>query len=243
MAAAQRKVETLGYLDSGEEPTDPDQAGYEEATDLLEDADDLAFEGVTNAKSSGRKVSKVSSRFLGALMSMRRRAPPPEPEVKVAICSKCARLVSSNDASTAGGDALGKYGAYESISDVTSGEYGGAFSAPVTSDDDFESASEVVGPRRPVWVEPNSGASTTRPGSSGLKSSMVHDSSRELFGSSSQEAGDGSGTYRAGSSLVGQAWEAKTFRSQTDVSSRQVRHSDALLDKGRSWQQLSSDDD
>ena len=35
MAAAQLKVETLGYLDSGEEPTDPDQAGYEEAMDLL----------------------------------------------------------------------------------------------------------------------------------------------------------------------------------------------------------------
>ena len=35
MAAAQQKVETLGYLDSGEEPTDPDQAGFEEAMDLL----------------------------------------------------------------------------------------------------------------------------------------------------------------------------------------------------------------
>ncbi|XP_038051966.1 uncharacterized protein C8orf34 homolog isoform X2 [Patiria miniata] len=233
MAAAQRKVETLGYLDSGEEPTDPDQAGYEEATDLLEDMDDLAFEGVTNAKSSGKRVSK----------SMRRRAPPPEPEVKVAICSKCARLVGSDDVSTAGGNAYGKYGAFDSLSDVTAGEYGGTFSAPVTSDDDFESASQVVGPRHPVWVESKNGASPTRPGSTGLRSSMVHDSSRELFSGSSQEAGDSAGTHRVDSSLVGQAWGAKTYRSQTEASPRQVVHSDSLLDKGRSWQQPSSDED
>ena len=31
----QRKVETLGYLDSGGEMTEPDQGGYEEATDML----------------------------------------------------------------------------------------------------------------------------------------------------------------------------------------------------------------
>ena len=34
LVEAQRKVETLGYLDSGE-TTDKDQGGYEEATDVL----------------------------------------------------------------------------------------------------------------------------------------------------------------------------------------------------------------
>lgn len=35
LVEAQRKVETLGYLDSGGETGDPDQGGYEEATDVL----------------------------------------------------------------------------------------------------------------------------------------------------------------------------------------------------------------
>ncbi|XP_033640391.1 uncharacterized protein C8orf34 homolog isoform X3 [Asterias rubens] len=246
MAAAQLKVETLGYLDSGEEPTDPDQAGYEEAMDLLEDADELAFEGVTNTKRTGHKVSKVSSRFLGVLMSMRRRPPPPDPEVKVAMCSKCARLIGGGggDSSTVGGgDGYGKYATLDSMSDVTSGEYGGTFNSPPTaSDDDFESASQVVGPRHPVWVEPENGSSG--PSNTGLKSTMVHDSSRELFSSTSRGAGNqSSSTYRAQTSLVGQAWDTKTYRSQTEVSTHRVVHTDSLKDLGRSWQQPSSDED
>ncbi len=207
MAAAQLKVETLGYLDSGEEPTDPDQAGYEEAMDLLEDADELASEGVTNTKRTGHKVSK----------SMRRRPPPPDPEVKVAMCSKCARLIGgSGDTSTVGGDGYGKYATLDSLSDVTSGEYGGTFNMPPSaSDDDFESASQVVGPRHPVWVEPENGASG--PSNTGLKSTMIHDSSRELFSSTSHGAGNQSSTYRGQTSLVGQAWDTKTYRSQTEV--------------------------
>ncbi|CAH1248048.1 C8orf34 [Branchiostoma lanceolatum] len=116
--------------DSGlEEPEDDEE--YEEGLELLENEDDLAKEGVTNVVQSGHKIS-----------SSLRRPPTPEPQVKVTICGRCARLLS------------------EDTSVVP-------WNPPLT-DDEFESVSQVEGPRAPVWYAEESETEVSRKGASML---------------------------------------------------------------------------
>ncbi|XP_041466618.1 uncharacterized protein C8orf34-like [Lytechinus variegatus] len=220
LVEAQRKVETLGYLDSGGEADDPDQGGYEEATDVLEDVSDLMDEGVTNVKSTGQKV---------------RRRPPPAPQVKVGVCSRCANVVGGGDgASTAAGFTQG-YGAYASIDSSSEVSF--------SSSSDFESASQVTGPRPMAWEGTTDDVHSVRPGAT---RSMTHDQASELFQSSSQYksgGAEGSSSYHVQTSREvrsSQRWESSSYTSEVE---RRVTGTESLLDRGRSWAQPGSDDD
>ncbi|XP_063958476.1 uncharacterized protein C8orf34-like isoform X2 [Lytechinus pictus] len=220
LVEAQRKVETLGYLDSGGEADDPDQGGYEEATDVLEDVSDLMDEGMTNVKSTGQKV---------------RRRPPPAPQVKVGVCSRCANVVGGGDgASTAAGFTQG-YGAYASIDSSSEVSF--------SSSSDFESASQVTGPRPIAWEGTTDDVHSVRPGTT---RSMTHDQASELFQSSSQYksgGAEGSSSYHVQTSREvrsSQRWESSSYTSEVE---RRVTGTESLLDRGRSWAQPGSDDD
>ncbi|XP_030829707.1 uncharacterized protein C8orf34 homolog isoform X7 [Strongylocentrotus purpuratus] len=221
LVEAQRKVETLGYLDSGGETGDPDQGGYEEATDVLEDASDLMDEGVANVKSTGKKV---------------RRRPPPAPQVKVGVCSRCANVQGGGDGgSTVAGFAQG-YGAYASIDSSSEVSH--------SSSSDFESASQVSGPRPMAWEGTTDDVKSTRPGTT---RSMTHDQASELFHQSSSQyrsgGAEGSSSYRVESSREvrsSQRWETSSHTSEVE---RRLTGTESLLERGRSWAQPGSDDD
>ncbi|XP_072042693.1 uncharacterized protein C8orf34 homolog isoform X2 [Amphiura filiformis] len=217
MVEAQLKVESLGYLDTGDVDGDPDSGGYEEATDMLEDASDLMDEGVVGVKASGKKS--------------RRRAGSSEPEVKVTMCSKCARLVGSDDSSTTiGNGGYGKYASIDSFSEVSGADFAPARTAAhhAPSDDDFESASQVSGPRQPMWYDD--------------ASQQDGDTSK---GNQSQNGGGG--TYRLGqrseAEVTGQGWDPASYDADTEVTNQDVNRGESLLEKGRSWAQPDSDDD
>ncbi|CAH1248047.1 C8orf34 [Branchiostoma lanceolatum] len=125
--------------DSGlEEPEDDEE--YEEGLELLENEDDLAKEGVTNVVQSGHKIS-----------SSLRRPPTPEPQVKVTICGRCA-----STGLAANSERL--------LSEDTSVV---PWNPPLT-DDEFESVSQVEGPRAPVWYAEESETEVSRKGASML---------------------------------------------------------------------------
>ncbi|XP_071854359.1 uncharacterized protein [Apostichopus japonicus] len=152
LVASQREVETLTFLDTGEDEGDVIDPVVEEATDIYEDADELMDEGLGNVKSSGQKVKKKK-------MSK-------GPDVKVTMCNTCARVIKGDGSSD-----VRSFGGFTSIESSSGGSGFGA--APgsqrggggggLMSDDDFESASQVSGPRQPVWEsEGEDGASVTQ---------------------------------------------------------------------------------
>ncbi|CAH1248046.1 C8orf34 [Branchiostoma lanceolatum] len=136
--------------DSGlEEPEDDEE--YEEGLELLENEDDLAKEGVTNVVQSGHKIS-----------SSLRRPPTPEPQVKVTICGRCARLLSEDTSVVPNGQTP------DFNSEVSGrGTPKAAWNPPLT-DDEFESVSQVEGPRAPVWYAEESETEVSRKGASML---------------------------------------------------------------------------
>ncbi|XP_035658778.1 uncharacterized protein C8orf34 homolog isoform X2 [Branchiostoma floridae] len=132
--------------DSGlEEPEDDEE--YEEGLELLENADDLAKEGVTNVVQSGHKIS-----------SSLRRPPTPEPQVKVTICGRCARLLSEDTSVVPNGETP------DSDSEVSGRGTPKAAFPPLLTDDEFESVSQVEGPRAPVWYAEESETEVSRKG-------------------------------------------------------------------------------
>ncbi|XP_078585096.1 uncharacterized protein C8orf34 homolog isoform X2 [Branchiostoma floridae x Branchiostoma japonicum] len=133
--------------DSGlEEPEDDDEE-YEEGLELLENADDLEKEGVTNVVQSGHKIS-----------SSLRRPPTPEPQVKVTICGRCARLLSEDTSVVPNGETP------DSDSEVSGRGTPKAAFPPLLTDDEFESVSQVEGPRAPVWYAEESETEVSRKG-------------------------------------------------------------------------------
>ncbi|XP_071508034.1 uncharacterized protein [Diadema antillarum] len=212
LVEAQRKVETLGYLDSGGDAGDPDQGGYEEATDMLEDASDLMDEGITDVKTTGQKV--------------RKRPPKQVTEVKVGVCSKCASVIPGGAGMGAG--LTQGYGAYASIDSSSEVSF--------SSSSDFESASQVTGPRPMAWEKAQ--GEETRSTTSMTARSMTHDQASELFKSSSGR------TVRIQSSTevrTSQRWETGSYTSGTEFD-RGVSRTEALQ-QSRSWPQPDSDGD
>ncbi|KAL4218096.1 hypothetical protein ACF0H5_022832 [Mactra antiquata] len=123
----------------------------DEAIELLEDPDDLMREGVTNIPKSGYKLSKV----------LRHRRE--EANVKLNINMEVSERKR------------GTYGDYYE-SDVERPPTGMSMQSnkfsefsPDISDDEFESVSQVVGPRQPVWKVPDSDGEPTKAESSKRK--------------------------------------------------------------------------
>ncbi|XP_067665360.1 uncharacterized protein C8orf34 homolog isoform X1 [Haliotis asinina] len=126
---SEKRPTDLGYT---EEPGEDD-----EALEMLEDADDLRREGVTNIPASGYRLSKI----------MRQRQSEPTVKLNINLFPR------PEPAPSVQGDPYEEYGVYDS--DM---EYRPRAGSPsgVESDDEFESVSQVTGPRRPVWNVPDS---------------------------------------------------------------------------------------
>ncbi|CAH1248044.1 C8orf34 [Branchiostoma lanceolatum] len=145
--------------DSGlEEPEDDEE--YEEGLELLENEDDLAKEGVTNVVQSGHKIS-----------SSLRRPPTPEPQVKVTICGRCAStgLAANSERLLSEDTSVVPNGQTPDFNSEVSGRGTpkAAWNPPLT-DDEFESVSQVEGPRAPVWYAEESETEVSRKGASML---------------------------------------------------------------------------
>lgn len=133
-------------VNMGREESDDD------ALELLEDADDLAREGVTNIPQKSYQVSKI----------MRQRQA--EPEVKLNINLYANRGPSPSEPADA--TKYGELPGYQGDRDTPIGQY------LVESEDEFESVSQVTGPRHPVWNGADSDEDEPRP-LSGLQRKSV----------------------------------------------------------------------
>uniref|UniRef100_A0A8C5MQW1 Chromosome 8 open reading frame 34 n=1 Tax=Leptobrachium leishanense TaxID=445787 RepID=A0A8C5MQW1_9ANUR len=121
--------------------TEEDIDNEDDAMELLEDLDDLRMEGVTSLMPSGSKFSQGRSTY----------TTEPQAKVTLNICSRCARLQGDNLA----------HGVEEAAKQSTSSEKATAEStgtallpgveSVMEDDDEIESASQVTGPRQPVW--------------------------------------------------------------------------------------------
>ncbi|KAJ8020374.1 hypothetical protein HOLleu_39948 [Holothuria leucospilota] len=215
LVAKQREVETLTYLDTGEEDPAPDEGGFEEATDVLEDADELMDEGISNVKSTGQKVKKKKS------------SKSQDSQVKVTMCSTCARVIKGDGSSEIRGSGYRAFSSIESSvssSFVVSGSHAG-----LMSDDDFESASQVSGPRQPVWEsEGEDAASATQ--------RTVHDGTSELFQTGGRGASHLPPSFT--SATRHQAWG-----EGSDVGDdRTVTRTETLTPRGHTWQRSDDED-
>lgn len=127
--------------DSGFSPENDDV--QDDAIELLEDPDDLICEGVTNISKSGYKLSRI----------LRQRKEEANVKLNINLFTG-----SSPPGSEVG---FAPYDNYESDFErpptgmsYQSNKYS-EFS-PDVSDEEFESVSQVVGPRQPVWSAPDS---------------------------------------------------------------------------------------
>ncbi|XP_068093572.1 uncharacterized protein C8orf34 homolog isoform X1 [Hyperolius riggenbachi] len=110
----------------------------DDAMELLEDLDDLRMEGVTSVMPSGSKFSQGRSNY----------TIEPQAKVTLNICSRCARLQ---------GESLAQ-GTEEAAKECSSQDKAAAnvetlpgAETLMEDDEEFESASQVTGPRQPVW--------------------------------------------------------------------------------------------
>nr|DBA24223.1 TPA: hypothetical protein GDO54_011913 [Pyxicephalus adspersus] len=119
--------------------TEEDIDNEDDAMELLEDLDDLRMEGVTSVLPSGSKFSQGRSTY----------TTEPQAKVTLNICSRCARLQGDNLAQ----------GVEEAAKDCPSSDKAAANAGEslpgaetlMEDDEEFESASQVTGPRQPVW--------------------------------------------------------------------------------------------
>lgn len=135
-------------LDSGFDGGRNDEVD-DDAIELLEDPEDLMREGVTNIPKSGYKLSRI----------LRHRQE--EANVKLNI----NLFTGTRPPESEFGNQYGDY--YES--DLERPPTGMSYQSnrfselsPDISDDEFESVSQVVGPRHPVWSVPDSDGETYR---------------------------------------------------------------------------------
>ncbi|XP_033120003.1 uncharacterized protein C8orf34 homolog isoform X2 [Anneissia japonica] len=205
---ARQQVSRNGYIDAGEDSMNADDGDFDEAADMLEDVAALRSEGVANAKSVGHKLS-------------RRQRSEPEAKVKISICSRCARLAGAENGSEYGGRS-NPYQSLESMSDYVDSQSGG-FQRQMT-DDEFESVSQVEGPRYPVWESDEVRLSSKSP------------KTKNKYRTSGRESPISDVIETPHTSL---GWESMTQRSETEAA---YRESDVAA-RGRSWHRASSDDD
>ncbi|XP_039610549.1 uncharacterized protein C8orf34 homolog isoform X1 [Polypterus senegalus] len=111
----------------------------DDAMELLEDLDDLRMEGVTSLAPSGSKFSQGRSAY----------CPEPQAKVTLNICSRCARLQGDSLMETKDDETQSARSPEQAVPDIPCPLPG---AEPLMEDDEeFESASQVTGPRRPVW--------------------------------------------------------------------------------------------
>ncbi|OCT76891.1 hypothetical protein XELAEV_18032095mg, partial [Xenopus laevis] len=119
--------------------TEEDIDNEDDAMELLEDLDDLRMEGVTSLMPSGSKFSQGRSTY----------TTEPQAKVTLNICSRCARLQGENLAQGIEEIAQERHSSEKAGTDAPA-----ALPAAETlmeDDEEFESASQVTGPRQPVW--------------------------------------------------------------------------------------------
>ncbi|XP_019383316.1 PREDICTED: uncharacterized protein C8orf34 homolog isoform X4 [Gavialis gangeticus] len=119
--------------------TEEDIDNEDDAMELLEDLDDLRMEGVTSLMSSGSKFNQTRS------------AHPVEPQAKVTlnICARCARLQGDNLAEQAEDVSLVSLAPEQTLLDSDASVPG--VETQMEDTNDFESASQVMGPHQPAW--------------------------------------------------------------------------------------------
>ncbi|ESO85283.1 hypothetical protein LOTGIDRAFT_235794 [Lottia gigantea] len=120
--------------DSGYDADDtPAQAEDDEAIELLEDSEELLKEGARNVSKEGFKLSRVS----------RQRIIEPKVKLNINFNPLSSVYSSSND--------IGKSPGFNVDDSDTEDRPQTGRRVPLDSDDEFESISQVTGPREPVW--------------------------------------------------------------------------------------------
>ncbi|XP_078541756.1 uncharacterized protein C8orf34 homolog [Lissotriton helveticus] len=119
--------------------TEEDIDNEDDAMELLEDLDDLRMEGVTSLMPSGSKFSQGRNMY----------AAEPQAKVTLNICSRCARLQGEN--LVEGAEALPQQTLppEQAVPDPSASLPG--VETRMEDEEEFESASQVTGPRQPVW--------------------------------------------------------------------------------------------
>ncbi|XP_072460894.1 uncharacterized protein C8orf34 homolog isoform X5 [Notamacropus eugenii] len=135
--------------------TEEDIDNEDDAMELLEDLDDLRMEGVTTLMPSGSKFNPTRTAHL----------PEPQAKVTLNICSRCARL--QGDSLAEGTEEVSQllHTPEEAVPDSV--ETDSLCPTEAMEDDEFESASQIIGPCPPVWDLAN--LATTSGSSSSLK--------------------------------------------------------------------------
>ncbi|XP_031802147.1 uncharacterized protein C8orf34 homolog isoform X2 [Sarcophilus harrisii] len=131
--------------------TEEDIDNEDDAMELLEDLDDLRMEGVTTLMPSGSKFNPTRTAHL----------PEPQAKVTLNICSRCARLQGDNLAEGTEEVLQLLHSPEEAVPDSV--ETDSLCPTETMEDDEFESASQIIGPCTPVWDLTNL---TTRSGNS-----------------------------------------------------------------------------
>ncbi|XP_029447297.1 uncharacterized protein C8orf34 homolog [Rhinatrema bivittatum] len=120
--------------------TEDDIHDEDDAMELLEDFDDLRMEGVTSLIPSGSKYSQGRSTY----------TVEPQAKVTLNICSRCARLQGDNIVEGEEDVPREHMTSASRRSDAASPSLPKAETL-MEDDEEFESASQVTGPRHPVW--------------------------------------------------------------------------------------------
>ncbi|XP_041103419.1 uncharacterized protein C8orf34 homolog isoform X2 [Polyodon spathula] len=123
----------------------------DDAMELLEDLDDLRMEGVSSLASSGNKFSQGRSSY----------CPEPQAKVTLNICSRCARLQGDSLLEARDNEPLCSRSSEQAVPEIACPLPG--VETLMEGDEECESASQVTGPRQPVW---DSDAMYARSGSS-----------------------------------------------------------------------------
>ncbi|XP_053324295.1 uncharacterized protein C8orf34 homolog isoform X2 [Spea bombifrons] len=116
--------------------TEEDIDNEDDAMELLEDLDDLRMEGVTSLMPSGSKFSQGRSTYTT------------EPQAKVTL-NICSRLQGDNLVHGVDEAPKGSHSTEKVTTDAANPLPGAE--AVMEDDEEFESASQVTGPRQPVW--------------------------------------------------------------------------------------------
>ncbi|XP_053571868.1 uncharacterized protein C8orf34 homolog [Bombina bombina] len=119
--------------------TEEDIDNEDDAMELLEDLDDLRMEGVTSLMHSGSKFSQGRSTY----------GTEPQAKVTLNICSRCARLQGENLVQGVDEVPQESHPSEKAVVDANALLPGAE--TLMEDDEEFESASQVTGPRQPVW--------------------------------------------------------------------------------------------
>ncbi|KAM4688814.1 uncharacterized protein C8orf34 homolog [Discoglossus pictus] len=111
----------------------------DDAMELLEDLDDLRMEGVTSLMPSGSKFSQGRSTY----------TTEPQAKVTLNICARCARLQGDNLVQGVEEIPQESHSTEKKMPDAAASLPGAE--TLMEDDEEFESASQVTGPRQPVW--------------------------------------------------------------------------------------------